>query len=83
MWCYCGNNGYKTQISFKKLLSKNGAYGSCTKSLGNDIFVWKMMHSVYHMELETFMEASCITLNKDVFTAGTFKGLWDVSFQRE
>ena len=43
------------------------------------------MSSSYHMEGKTLKQAVSVTctLEKKVFAAGTFEGLWVLSFQRE
>ena len=58
-------------------------HGDCTKPLGIDKFVQKIMSFSYQVKWKTFIEASCIndidTLGKTFFPAASFEGLWDVS----
>ena len=54
------------------------------ESQSTDKLSRKVMSFSYHIELKTFIEASCtnnIHTEKRLFAAATFKGFWVVSFQ--
>ena len=72
----------KYRLLSKHLFQRRG----CTKPLGNDKFVSKIIFPSYNMDQKHSSKqvvSTVHTLGKDFFAAATFKGLWDVSFQTE
>ena len=62
------------RTSFK---TKNAARGACTKALGNDKFVKKIMPYSYPMKKKSSKQVVSMvhTFGKYLFEAATFKGL--------
>ena len=68
----------KCDLLSKNLFERTQQHGGCTKPLGNDRFVQKIISSIHHMEQKTLMKqvvSMIYTPGEDFFAAATFKGL--------